>query len=231
MKTLIIIPAYNEEANISSVAETVIGAGYDYVIVNDGSKDATVDICRQNGFNVLNLSENLGIGGAIQAGHRYALAHGYDVDIQFDGDGQHDIAFVPALLSAIESGADLVVGSRFVEETDGFKSTIMRRVGIKWLEFWIKLFSGCKITDSTSGFRACNRTAIELFCDYYPSDYPEPESAAYAHIRGLKVQEVPVVMHERAGGVSSIGKLSSVYYMLKVSLAIAILRIGRSGRR
>lgn len=226
-KMLIIIPAYNESANIERVVRKVEDAGYDYVVVNDGSTDETLAICRRNGFNVLDLKENLGIGGAVQAGHKYAAQHGYDVDIQFDGDGQHDIAYVPALLQAIEGGADLAIGSRFVSQTDGFQSTFMRRVGIRWLAFWIKVFTGRKTTDPTSGFRACNRRCIELYCRDYPMDYPEPESIVTAIKRGMSVEDVPVVMHEREGGESSIRALSSVYYMLKVSLAISIVGLSR----
>jgi glycosyltransferase involved in cell wall biosynthesis len=230
MKVLLIVPAYNEAANIEKVVRTIQSAGYDYVVVNDGSKDDTLDILQRNGFNYLNLSKNLGIGGAVQAGHRYALEHGYDVDIQFDGDGQHDVGYVDTLLKGIEEGSNLVIGSRFVKETEGFQSTFMRRVGIKWLEKMIHLFTGMTVTDATSGFRACDRRTIELFCHYYPSDYPEPESIVYACKSGMKVSEVPVIMHERQGGVSSIGALSGAYYMVKVSLAIAMVGFARHGR-
>lgn len=224
---LIIIPAYNESANIERVVRRVQDAGYDYVVINDGSADDTLSICRRNHFNVLDLKENLGIGGAVQAGHKYAAQHGYDVDIQFDGDGQHDISYVPELLRAIEAGADLAIGSRFVSHADGFQSTFMRRVGIRWLSFWIKVFTGQKTTDPTSGFRACGRRCIELFCKDYPMDYPEPESIVSAIKRGMAVRDVSVIMHEREGGESSIKALSSVYYMLKVSLAIAIVGLSR----
>ncbi len=231
MKVLLVIPAYNEQDSVLDVARKVEDTGYDYVIVNDGSTDSTLDICRENNLNYLNLSKNLGIGGAVQAGHRYAFEHGYDVDIQFDGDGQHDVTCVPALLEAIANGADLAIGSRFVEKTAGFQSTFMRRVGIKWLSFWIKACSGLRIYDVTSGFRASGKRAIELFCDYYPSDYPEPESIVYAGNRGLAISEVPAVMHERQGGSSSISGLKSAYYMLSVTLAIITTRIARGRKR
>ncbi len=230
-KVLLIVPAYNEEKNILTVARGIEDAGYDYVIVNDGSTDGTLDICREHRLNHLNLSKNLGIGGAVQAGHRYALEHGYDVDIQFDGDGQHDVSYVPRLLEAISEGSDLVIGSRFVERTEGFQSTWLRRVGIQWLSFWIRLCTGLTVLDVTSGFRACSRRAIELFCSYYPADYPEPESIVYAGNRGFSIREVPVLMHERQGGTSSIGGFKSAYYMISVTLAIITTRLSRGRRR
>jgi glycosyltransferase involved in cell wall biosynthesis len=229
MKVLFVIPAYNEEESIRRVVETVRAAGYDYVVINDGSSDRTAEICRDNGINFVNLFYNLGIGGAVQTGHLYALHHGYDVDIQFDGDGQHDIGCVPALLEGIKQGNDLVIGSRFLEPTDGFQSTGLRRFGIRWLSRRIRSAAQISVTDPTSGFRACSRRAIELFAKNYPIDYPEPESIVAAHNQGLKVSEVPVIMHERQGGTSSINIWKGAYYMVKVSLAISIE--ARKGRR
>ena len=219
---MVIIPAYNEADNIVDTVNSVIASGFDYVVVNDGSLDSTLEKCRDNGFNVLDLPQNLGIGGAVQAGHKYAKRHGYDIDIQFDGDGQHDASYLPLLVQEVEKGHDIVVGSRFVQENDGFQSTFMRRVGIKWLSFWIKLLTREKIYDPTSGFRACGKRAIAMFSAHYPMDYPEPDSLAHAIKKGLSVSEVPVEMHERQGGTSSIGGFSSIYYMIKVSLAILI---------
>lgn len=221
-RVLVIIPAYNERESILSTVDGIRSLGYDYVVVNDGSTDDTLTICRKNGINVLDLPQNLGIGGAVQAGHKYAQRFGYDIDIQVDGDGQHDPSFIPQLISLIEQGADLAVGSRFLEKTDGFQSTLMRRVGITWLSMLLRVFTGERLTDPTSGFRACNKRAINLFCKSYPNDYPEPESIAHAIRVGLSVRECPVSMRERQGGVSSIGPLSSIYYMIKVSLAIWI---------
>lgn len=223
MKTLLIVPAYNESENIAAVVDIIRDAGYDYIVINDGSSDDTAEVCRENHIDFIDLLQNLGIGGAVQTGHLYAREHGYEVDIQFDGDGQHDVSCIPALLEKIGQGFDIAIGSRFVEETDGFRSTLMRRIGIRWLTHWIYAFSRLRIADSTSGFRACNSQAIDLFCDCYPSDYPEPESIVLAHKAGLRVSEVPVVMHERVGGRSSISGFSSAYYMIKVSLAIAIV--------
>lgn len=230
MKALIIIPAYNEEASIKGVVQNVIEAGYDYVVINDGSTDATRSICEANNYNIVSLPQNLGIGGAVQTGHQYAFEHDYDVDIQFDGDGQHDISYVSVLLEKIEAGADLAIGSRFLKQTDGFQSTAMRRIGITWLSFFIKLFAGKKITDPTSGFRASGRKAIALFTNNYPDDYPEPESIVLALKQGLHVEEASVVMHSRQGGSSSIGGFSSIYYMIKVTLAIIIFSFSRKSK-
>lgn len=229
-KVLIVIPAYNEADNILNTVRGVVEHGYDYIVVNDGSRDATLDVCRSNGLNVLDLPMNLGIGGAVQAGHKYAQRFGYDIDIQLDGDGQHDPAYLDALVREVASGADLVIGSRFLEKTDGFQSTFMRRVGITWLSAMLKLCTGHRVSDPTSGFRACGRRAIDLFCASYPVDYPEPESIAVAIKSGLSVKEVSVEMRERQGGTSSIGGLSSVYYMLKVSLAILIASVSRRSK-
>lgn len=228
MRTLLIIPAYNEQDCIVSTVEAVEAAGFDYLVVNDGSTDRTGEICRERGFNHLDLKENLGIGGAVQAGHKYAYRNGYDVDVQFDGDGQHDVAYVAALIEQIGDGADLVIGSRYLEKSAGFRSTRMRRLGGKWLSGAIRFVSGLKVSDPTSGFRATGRRAMELFCRDYPSDYPEPESIVVAARRGLHVKEVQVEMHERQGGASSISPLSSIYYMVKVTMAIVLVGLGRS---
>lgn len=227
---LIIIPAYNEAENIVDTVQGVVDAGYDYVVVNDGSKDNTLSVCRANDINVIDLPQNLGIGGAVQTGHKYARDMDYDVDIQLDGDGQHDPAYLGKLVAEIQNGADLVIGSRFLEQTEGFQSTFMRRVGITWLSFWIKLLTGKRITDPTSGFRACGRRATNLFAQSYPIDYPEPDSIAHALRLGMDVREVSVEMRERQGGVSSIGGFKSVYYMIKVTLAISVACMTRHTR-
>lgn len=230
LKVLVVIPAYNEKDNIKNVVNSIIDRGYDYVVVNDGSSDNTAEICEENNFNYLNLKENLGIGGAVQAGHKYAYANGYDIDIQFDGDGQHDADYIDLLVNQIEKGSDLAIGSRFLEPTTGFKSTFMRRVGIKWLCGSIRLASGLKVTDPTSGFRATGPKALKLFCKDYPADYPEPESIVAAKKARLCVSEVQVVMHERQGGTSSINPLASIYYMVKVTLAVFLVGLGRKRR-
>lgn len=225
-KVLVIIPAYNEQEAILNTVRAVQSYGFDYIVVNDGSKDDTLAVCHKNNLRVLDLAQNLGIGGAVQAGHKYALRNGYDVDIQVDGDGQHDPGYLQDLVNEITKGADLVIGSRFVEKRDGFQSTALRRMGIVWFKALLRMLTGSTVTDATSGFRACGRRAIELFCASYPADYPEPESIAVALKHGLSVKEIPVSMRERQGGKSSIGGLSSLYYMVKVSLAICIACFG-----
>ena len=227
MRVLLIIPAYNEVKSIANVVSEIRQQGYDYVVINDGSTDNTLEVCKKNNINTISLSGNLGIGGAVQVGHKYAFRNGYDVDIQIDGDGQHDISYIPLLVAEIENGADLVIGSRFLEDLKGFKSTFMRRVGIKWISGLIRLLYREKITDPTSGLRASGKRAIELFCRAYPSDYPEPESIVEVLNHKMKVVEVPVHMNERAEGKSSIGVLDSVYYMIKVTLAILIQAHGK----
>ena len=222
MRVLLIIPAYNESKSIVRVSNEIKQQGYDYVVINDGSTDETLEVCQQNRINVIDLPENLGIGGAVQAGHLFAFRNGYDIDIQVDGDGQHDISYVPILIAGVLNGADLVIGSRFLGDSHGFKSSFMRRVGIKWLSNLLYLLFRVRVTDPTSGFRASSKKAIELFCENYPSDYPEPESIAEALKNNLSVMEVPVYMNERTEGKSSIGIFDSVYYMIKVTLAILI---------
>lgn len=230
-KTLVIIPAYNEEESLLPVVQSVVDAGYDYVVVNDGSRDGTLALCREHGLNVIDLPRNLGIGGAVQTGHLYARQHGYDVDIQFDGDGQHDATYISVLVEQVAAGADLAIGSRYLEKTDGFQSTVMRRLGSRWLCLWTRLLCGKTVTDPTSGFRASGRRAIELFCENYPVDYPEPESIVTALRSDLEIRDIPVVMHERQGGTSSISPLSSVYFMIKVTLAMGISALSSGSRR
>ena len=156
------------------------------------------------------------------------VSAGYDYVVVND---QHDARCIPSLVELIESGSDLAIGSRFVEDTDGFRSTALRRLGIVWLSFWIKAFSGKRITDPTSGFRASSKKAMALFARNYPTDYPEPESIMLAIKSGLSVNEAPVTMRERQGGKSSIGGLSSLYYMIKVSLAILIVSFSHKRKR
>lgn len=224
-RILVIIPAYNEAENIVATVQDVWeNAPFaDVLVVNDGSADGTAGILAANGIPHVNLIRNLGIGGAVQTGYKYALQHGYDVAVQFDGDGQHCAEYIGALVEPIERGeADLVVGSRFKGETDGFKSSAMRRLGINILSAVLKAASTNKVQDVTSGFRAANRRAVELFAAYYPDDYPEPESLALIARKGLALSEVPVVMRERVGGTSSIKKMDSIYYMIKVTIAVLI---------
>lgn len=227
MKKLVIIPAYNEEESIVETVKDIKenAPDFDYVVINDCSKDDTLAICRQNQINVLNLPINLGIGGAVQTGYLYAYNHGYDVAVQFDGDGQHDASYLDKMASVMaEENADMVIGSRFIEK-QGFQSSGIRRVGIRYFAFLTKVLFGKKISDATSGMRMCNRKVIELFVKDYPRDYPEPETVCRLLRKKCKVVETPVIMRERSAGVSSISMKKSIYYMVKVSLAIFIERL------
>lgn len=229
MKKLIIIPAYNESANIEKTVRRIKERApeFDYVIINDCSTDRTLQICRENGFHVINLPQNLGIGGAVQTGYLYGYRNGYDMAVQVDGDGQHDPAFLDEMAKyMIKEDLDMVIGSRFIEKK-GFQSSGIRRIGIRYFTFLIKILTGKTITDPTSGLRLVDRRVMELFSEQYPKDYPEPESVVAVIRRKMKVGEIPVIMHEREGGVSSISAKKSVYYMIKVSLAILIERIRR----
>jgi glycosyltransferase involved in cell wall biosynthesis len=195
-------------------------------VVDDGSTDGTAAVARSLGATLLCLPVNLGIGGAVQAGYRWARDHGYDVAVQVDGDGQHDAGYLPTLVAEVASGrADLAVGSRFAGPriAGAFRSTWSRRAGIRYLSTMLRLRCGAQVSDPTSGFRAAGRRAIELFARNYPSDYPEPESIAVAARAGLSVTEVPVRMVERLHGESSIGLGRSFYYLVKVSFALVLL--------
>ena len=229
MKKLIIIPAYNEEANIVKTVESIErdAVGFDYIVINVCSTDRTKEICEEHGFHYVDLPINLGIGGAVQTGYKYAWENGYDMAVQVDGDGQHDPEFLELMAEYLETHqVDMVIGSRFIEK-QGFQSSGMRRVGIRFFSGLIRLMTGKTITDPTSGLRMAGRNVIELFSKDYPRDYPEPESVVAILRKGLKVAEVPVIMREREGGVSSISMKKSVYYMVKVTLAILIERIRR----
>ena len=237
MRVLLIVPAYNEEANIERVVQTIVDYAaqetayqLDYIIINDGSTDNTAAICRERGFHTIHLVQNLGIGGAVQTGYLLANRKGYDAAVQFDGDGQHDIHSLSALLEPImRDECDFVIGSRFLG-TGEFRSTQMRRVGIRFLTGMIRLCSGCRLTDPTSGFRAANRRAIAFLSNRYPVDYPEPESIISLSKCMFRIQEAPVNMFERSRGTSSISPWKSVYYMFKVSLAILCTGFQRKRR-
>lgn len=229
MKKLIIIPAYNESENIENTVRDIQekAPDFDYVIINDCSGDNTRQICEANGFNIVNLPVNLGIGGAVQTGYKYACRYGYDIAVQVDGDGQHDPAFLNEMAETlIKEDADMLIGSRFLEK-EGFQSSKIRRVGISYFTWLIKLLTGKKITDPTSGLRMINRKLIEIFAESYPRDYPEPESVVHVIKLKKKVVEIPVVMRERQGGSSSIRFFSSIYYMIKVTIAILTEKMRR----
>jgi len=227
LRKLIIIPAYNEEENIEKTVESILrdSTGFDYVVINDCSKDRTKQICEEKGYNVVNLPINLGIGGAVQTGYKYAVRNGYDMAVQVDGDGQHDPKFLAEMADYLEkNNLDMVIGSRFIE-MEGFQSSGLRRIGIRFFTWLIKMMTGTKITDPTSGLRMIGKNVLQIFAEDYPKDYPEPESVVAILRRNMKVEEIPVIMREREGGVSSISMKKSVYYMIKVTLAIIIERI------
>ncbi len=225
MRFAAIVPAFNEAQNLPRLADALRthAPELDVCVVDDGSADDTAQVAASLGWTVLRLPMNLGIGGAVQAGYLWAWEHGYDAAVQIDGDGQHDPAYLEALLQPLVAGsADLVIGSRFLSG-GGFRSTAVRRAGIAYLSWFLRLRCGTRVTDPTSGFRAANRTAIELFARHYPSDYPEPEAIALACRAGLRVAEIPVRMHERGHGRSSITAARTLYYLVKVSLALVLL--------
>lgn len=226
-KKLVIIPAFNEEESIIGQYNEVKekAEGYDILVINDCSKDMTHRLCVDNHVKVLDLAVNLGIGGAMQTGYRYALLNGYDVAVQIDGDGQHDPAYLNEMYRALVSqGADMVIGSRFIER-EGYQSTLLRRLGIKYFTMIIRHMTGHTVTDPTSGFRMAGKELIGQFAKDYPQDYPEPESVVRILGQGKKVVEVPVIMRRRRGGISSIHLTASVYYMIKVTIAIILERM------
>jgi glycosyltransferase involved in cell wall biosynthesis len=224
MKRIVIVPAFDEEAAIGGVIEEIraFDPAFDVVVVDDASRDATAEVARRHGATVISLPFNLGIGGAVQTGFRYADQHGYGLAARIDGDGQHDPRELQPLIDAVVGGhADICVGSRFVE-AEGFRSSRSRRVGIRILAGTVSLLTRQRVTDTTSGFQVLNRRAIELFSADYPHDYPEVEAALMLHKHRLRLVEVPVRMRERVAGRSSIRGLRTVYYMAKVMLAILI---------
>ncbi|MCR4924821.1 MAG: glycosyltransferase family 2 protein [Clostridiales bacterium] len=226
MKILAIVPAYNEAANIEKTVANLksCGSSVDYVVINDCSTDNTLDILKANDFNYISLPVNLGIGGGVQTGYKYGVENGYDIIIQQDGDGQHDPKYIKDVCAPIINGdADIVVGSRFITN-EGFQSSGTRRIGIGFLSWLIKLKCGTVVKDVTSGYRAVNNKYSLFFARNYPQDYPEPEAIVSASLAGARIKEVPVVMKEREYGKSSINLKRSIYYMIKVSLAILLCK-------
>jgi hypothetical protein len=224
MKRIAIVPAYNEQGAIAGVIEEIraFDPSFDVLVVDDASHDATSDVARRHGAIVVRLPFNLGIGGAVQTGFRYAAQHGYDLAARVDGDGQHDPAELRELVDAVAAGsADICVGSRFAG-ADGYRSSRSRRIGIRILARTVSFLTHQRVTDTTSGFQVLDRKAIELFAADYPHDYPEVEAAVMLHKHRLRLVEVPVRMRERATGRSSIRGFQTVYYMAKVMVAILI---------
>ncbi len=234
-KVLLIIPAYNEEKNILTVYKNICDYNkkaktkLDVVFINDGSIDATEKILCENNINHIKLIQNLGIGGAVQTGYKYALYNDYDIAIQFDGDGQHNVNYVEALIKPIlEENVDMAIGSRFIDSSSSeFKSSFLRRVGIKLISSCIHFKTRVRIYDTTSGFRASNKNAIAMFAIHYPLEYPEPISSVDVILSGMKIKEVPVSMNERLAGKSSINSWKNIYYMVNVVLSILLRKKGK----
>jgi len=232
MKILIIVPAFNEEKNLPLVVEDLTKnceIPKDIVVVDDASTDSTASVAKSLGLKVLRLPVNLGIGGAVQTGFKYAVSQGYDVAIQFDGDGQHQAAYIANLIDSFEKDrVDLVMGSRFIEKTD-YQSPVARRVGMWLFSSVYGLLTGRRIYDTTSGFRLYGRELMKYFCRYYPTDFPDMPALLAASRRGFKISEVSVQMKHREHGVSSTGFWKSVWYPFKtISAAFAVyLEVGR----
>lgn len=225
MKILIIIPAYNEERALPLLLREIqsLYPQYDTVVINDGSRDRTREAAEKEGFTVVSLPFNLGIGGAMQTGFKIAVRENYDVAVQMDGDAQHDPRFLPQILGPVLSGElDLCIGSRFLSGRSAFQSTFSRRLGIRFFARLLGWMTGLYLTDPTSGFRAVGKNLIRRFAEYYPVDFPEPEAIQMAKRFGAKMGEVPVQMRKRLGGTSSIRYFATLYYMVKVTLAILI---------
>ena len=225
MRRIAVVPAFNEEASVGGVVAEIraFDPELDVVVVDDGSFDGTGAAARAAGAEVLRLPFNLGIGGAVQTGFRYAFERGYELAVRVDGDGQHDASQLDRILAPVLAGeADIAVGSRFASPGEGYRSSRSRRVGIRLLAWVVSRIVGRAVTDTTSGFQALNRRAIELFAHDYPHDYPEVEATVMVSRHRLRAVEVPVSMRERGGGRSSITALRSVYYMIKVLLAIFV---------
>ena len=233
-RCLVIIPAFNEEKSIINVVKEIkkVSGDYDILVVNDCSGDKTVKLLESEKIPYLSEVNNLGIGGAVQAGYVYALQNNYDYAVQLDGDGQHDPVYLDDMISILRAAeADICIGSRFIEGF-GFQSSASRRFGIGLLNKLIFICTGQRVTDCTSGYRAVNRKYIEFYANNYPQDYPEPEAIVSASMRGAVIKEVPVSMRERNAGSSSINFKRGVYYMFKVTISILLLAVfDRRSRR
>lgn len=231
LKVAIVIPCYNEQDNVLKLYQEIQNTPFpDFysvspIFVNDCSNDSTRTILVDNHINFIDLPVNLGIGGAVQTGYKYAFINGFDVAVQMDGDGQHPPVELSKILRPIfDNEADVVIGSRYLTK-EGFQSTSLRRAGINYFNWLNKKLVGVTIQDSTSGYRALNKKALELVSDYYPDEYPEPEAIILYSLNHLKIMEVPVSMRERQGGESSIKRFKTLYYMVKVTLSTLFLYI------
>ena len=228
-----IVPAWNEAGAIGGVVDEILAfdSTIDVVVIDDASADQTVAIAERHGATVLPLLFNVGIGGAVQTGFRYARDEGYQIAVRLDGDGQHDASELEKLITPIRAGeADLVIGSRFVDPAGSYRPPFARRVGIRVFAGLVSLLGGQKVTDTTSGFSAMNRAGIDLFATDYPHDYPEVEATLVALRSGLRLAQVQVVMRERQAGTSSITFVRSLYYIVKVMLALLVASLRRYPR-
>jgi glycosyltransferase involved in cell wall biosynthesis len=228
-----VVPAWNESGAIGQVVDEIraFDPGIAVVVVDDASTDDTAVVAEAHGARVLRLPFNVGIGGAVQTGFRYAVAQGYDIAVRLDGDGQHDAGELGKLLQPIEDGdANLVIGSRFVDATGSYRPPFARRVGIRVFARLVSLLGGQRVTDTTSGFIALDRVGIRLFSEEYPHDYPEVEATLIALRSGLRLVQVQVDMRERESGTSSITFVRSLYYIVKVMLAILVASLRRYPR-
>jgi glycosyltransferase involved in cell wall biosynthesis len=228
-----VVPAWNEEEAIGRVVDEILAfdAAARVVVVDDASGDATAEVAARHGATVLRLPFNVGIGGAVQTGIRFARDEGYEVVVRLDGDGQHDASEIGKLLAPIQAGdADLVIGSRFVDSGGTYRPPFARRMGIRVFARLVSVLGGQRVTDTTSGFLALNRLAIELFATEYPHDYPEVEATLVALRSGLRLTQVQVEMRERQTGTSSITFVRSLYYIVKVMLALLVASLRRYPR-
>ena len=228
-----IVPAWNEAGAIGGVVDEILAfdSSIDVVVVDDASDDETAEVAARQGATVLRLPFNVGIGGAVQTGFRYARDEGYGLAVRLDGDGQHDASELGKLLGPIGAGAaDLVIGSRFVDPSGSYRPPFARRMGIRVFARLVSLLGRQKVTDTTSGFSAMNRTAIELFAVEYPHDYPEVEATLVALRSGLRLTQIQVEMRERQTGTSSITFVRSLYYIVKVTLALLVASLRRYPR-
>jgi glycosyltransferase involved in cell wall biosynthesis len=224
-RRIAIVPARNEEGAVGGVVGEIkaFDPRFDVVVIDDGSTDGTAAAAAAAGAFVVRLPFNLGIGAAVQTGFIFALEHGYELAVRLDGDGQHDPQELSKLLAVLERGdADIVTGSRFVDRNGAYRPPLARRIGITWFARLVSALTRQRVTDTTSGFQALNRTGIALFARDYPADYPEVEATLLVLRHRLRLAEVPVRMRDREHGRSSITLLRSVYYMLKVTLALVV---------
>lgn len=224
MKVLLVVPAYNEELNLKSVVDDIKkNSNCDYVIINDCSTDGTLDLCKKEKYNYLSLPVNYGLSSAVQLGFKYALKNDYDVVIQFDGDGQHQAKYIDSMVKEIKNGNDVVIGSRFVKEKKPFS---LRMIGSKLISLLIRLTTGKKITDPTSGLRAYSKKIIPEFANNinYP---PEPDCLVYLLKRKIKIKEVQVYMKEREFGESYLNPVKSIQYMLRMAISILCIQVFR----